>query len=202
MDRRSFLIGAPLALAGCAAEPVWAPDNQVASMRYHHDGPPRLTLMTMRNVGSGRGAHTSLMVNASERVIWDPAGSFKHPSIPERNDVIIGVTPQIEDYYISYHSRATFYTVVQELDVSADVAEHALRAVMTHGAVQKANCARSTSAILKSLPGFEHIRVTFFPETLETQFGKLPGVRTREVREDDSDDNAQVLYQIQVSPLR
>ncbi len=202
MDRRLFMFGAPLALAACSGKAVWSPDELVDSMRYHHDGPPRLTLMTMRNVGSGNGAHTSLMINASERVIWDPAGSFKHPSIPERNDVIIGVTPQIAQYYISYHSRETFYTVVQELDVSAEVAEAALRLAYTSGPVPQAQCARSTALLLQKVPGFEFIRPTISPVRLEEQFGTLPGVRRREVREFDSDDNSGILYEIQVTPLR
>lgn len=201
MNRRQFMLGAPLLVAGCG-EAIWAPDDIVRSMEYTHDGPPRLTLMTMRNVGSGNGAHTSLMINASQRVIWDPAGSFRHPDIPERNDVIIGVTPQIAEYYVSYHSRATYYTVIQEIDVSPAVAEMALQAALSDGPVPKSMCAASTSRLLSGLPGFESIGTTFFPVTLENRFAKLPNVRTREVREYDSDDNSGVLYRINVTPLR
>ena len=64
----------------------------------------------------------------------------------------------------------------------------ALRKVMAYGAVPKANCTRSTSSILGELPGFEGIRTVFFPEKLEEQFAKLPGVRTFAYREDDPDD--------------
>lgn len=202
MHRRFFVLGAPLALAACAAEPVWAPDDLVQRMRYRHDGPPRLTLLTMRNVGSGKGAHSALMINAHERVIWDPAGSFKHPSIPERNDVIIGVTPQIEQYYISYHSRETFYTEIQEVDVPFEVAEQALQLAYDYGAVPKTQCSIATGRILQQLPGFEFIRPVMFPEKLAAQFAEVPGVRTREYRENDSDNNSGVLHEIVVNPQR
>lgn len=196
MDRRHFVLGLPLALAACGAEQVWAPDELVNANIYHHDGPPRLTLMTMKNVGSDNGAHTSLMINASQRVIWDPAGSFKHYTIPERNDVIFGVTPRIEQFYISYHSRETYYTVLQEVDVSPEVAEMALRSAMAYGSVPKANCSRATSQILHGLPGFGGIRVTMFPNKLEEDFAKIPGVRSWVYRENDADDKSVAAAQI------
>jgi len=199
MDRRFLITGgvAALTLAGCGvAEPVWAPDALVEKMRYRHSGPTRLTLLTMINVGSGNGAHTGLLINASERVLWDPAGTFKHPSIPERNDVIYGLNPQILDLYISYHSRETYYTLIQELDVSPEIAETVLRKVEAYGAVPKANCTRATSQILKSLPGFESIKVSFFPDKLSDQFGQLPGVRSRTYHENDSDDKSQAAVEI------
>ena len=113
LSRRLFLAGAPLAVAGCASEPVWAPQSDVARAAYRHPGPPALTLFTTRNVGSGNGAHTGLMVNASQRVLFDPAGTFGAPSLPERNDVIFGVTPRVVEYYTGYHARTSYYVVEQ-----------------------------------------------------------------------------------------
>ncbi|RYG90449.1 hypothetical protein EU803_14605 [Loktanella sp. IMCC34160] len=196
MKRRAFIAGLPLFLAACGAEKVWAPDEIVSAKAYRHDGPPRLTLITMKNTGSDNGAHTALMINASQRVLWDPAGTFKSDSIPERNDVLFGITPMVERFYISYHSRVTYYTVIQELDVTPEVAEAALRAVLTYGAVPKANCTRATSQIMKGLPGFSDIRVTLFPNNLADQFGQYPGVRTREYRETDSDDRTEAAQAI------
>ncbi len=184
---------AAIALAGCAGERVWAPDEKVAKAVYRHEGPARLTLFTMINNRSGAGAHTSLMINGSQRVIFDPAGSFKHETLPERNDVVFGITPQVADVYTRYHARKTYHVKVQELDVSPAVAEAALRAVMAHGAVPSAMCARSTSSILASLPGFENIQTTWYPVKLANEFGKVPGVREQELYEYDSDDNSKVL---------
>lgn len=188
MKRRAFIVGAPLALAACGAETVWAPDARIEAVTYHHPGPSRLTLFTMKNVGTDNGAHTSLMINASQRVIWDPAGSFKHSSIPERNDVIYGITPRVAQYYRSFHSRETYYTLIQEIDVSPAVAEQALRLVMANGPASKSTCTRTTSSILRQLPGFESLRVVLFPNALSDQFGRIPGVRSSEYRENDSGD--------------
>lgn len=182
-----------LALAGCAAPPgVWASDEAVARAAYRHDGPPRLTLLTMLNNNTGSGAHTSLMINGSQRVIWDPAGSFKHETIPERNDVVFGVTPMVADVYTRFHARKTFHVQIQELDVTPEVAERALQLAQGNGAVPQAQCARATSSILAELfPG--KIGQTWLPKTLAAEFGAIPGVREQVLYEYDSDDNSKVL---------
>jgi len=167
---------------------------------YRHDAPPSITLYTVKNVGSEAGAHTGLLINASQRVIFDPAGTFGHASIPERNDVIFGITPRIEQFYTSYHARTSYFMIKQAVQVSPEVAERALRLAMGYGAVAKANCTRATSDILRQLPGFEGIRVTFLPDNLDRQFARLPGIVTSEHREDDSDDNSAVLAAIATAP--
>jgi len=142
MKRRTFLMGAPVALAGCGGavlrEEAVASQAEVDRVAYREDGPKYLTLLTMKNTGSGNGAHSGLIINASQRVLWDPAGTFGHPSIPERNDVHFGISPRIEQYYISYHSRITYYTVLQKVEVSPQVAEQALRLAITNGPTPKA----------------------------------------------------------------
>jgi hypothetical protein len=200
MQRRDFIFGMPLALAACGAQPTESPPDQIASAAYHFDGPPSLTLFTVRNTGSGNGAHTGLMINASQRVMWDPAGSFAHPSIPEHNDVLFGITPRVEQFYISYHSRISYYTVIQTIEVPAGVAERALQLALVSGPVSKAHCTQATSNLLKQLPGFGSLRTTWFPDNLEREFGELPGVTTREYRETDSDDNSQVLAGLAAAP--
>lgn len=194
MDRRAFLIGAPLALAACGTgEYAWAPDDFVQRAAYAHPGPKSLTLFTMKNTGTDNGAHTGLMINASQRVIFDPAGTFGHESIPERNDVHYGITPRVAEFYVSYHSRVTYYTVIQHMEVAAEVAEAALRRAEAAGPVPKAACTTRTSQVLRGLPGLEKIRTTWFPDNLMRQFAELPGVSTREYREYDSDDKDEAL---------
>ncbi len=180
-------------LAGCAADPVWAPDAEIQKVAYRHNGPPKITLFTMVNVRSGAGAHTSMMINGSQRIIWDPSGSFKHPRIPERNDVLFGANPQVADVYTRYHARETFYVKVQEKVVSPEVAEKAMQLAMKNGAVMNAYCAHSTSSILSKLPGFESIKPQMYPNKVAEQFAQLPGVSERILREYDSDDNSKVL---------
>jgi hypothetical protein len=191
MKRRTFVLSAPLVLAACGGvtrEEILAPQSAIDSVAYVHPGPKRMTLMTMKNTRSDNGAHTGLMINASQRVLWDPAGTFGHSTIPERNDVHFGITPQIAQLYISFHSRVTFYTLIQELDVTPEVAEMALRLVIANGPTRKAACTIHTSRMLGKLPGLEHIRTGLFPNNLSDQFGQIPGVRIREYRETDSND--------------
>lgn len=190
MRRRAILIGLPLFVAGCTGQSVWAPDEDIARVMYRHDGPTALTLMTVKNVGTENGAHTGLMISASQRVIFDPAGSFGHPSIPERNDVLFGITPRVEQAYISYHARTSYYTITQTVQVSPDVAETALQLAKGYGPVAKANCSRATVDILTQLPGFEGLSFTLFPDNLERQFAQIPGVVRQEYREYDPDDNS------------
>ncbi len=192
MRKLAIALGALLILAGCAGKGVWAPDEDVARAAYAHDGPPRLTLFTMLNNRTGAGAHTSLMVNGSQRIIFDPAGSFKHETIPERNDVLYGATPQVVDVYTRYHARKTFHVKIQRLDVSPKVARQAMALMQNHGAVGQAMCSKSTSGILAELfPG--RISPTWYPKTLAAQFGALPGVTDETLHEYDSDDNSKVL---------
>ena len=187
-----FAIPSVLLLAACAAEPEWATDDMVARNTYTHDGPPRLTLYTMIGNRSGEGAHTSLMINASQRVAFDPAGSFRHEHIAVRNDVVFGMTPYMVDTYTRFHARETYHVVVQKLDVSPEVAELALQKVLAYGAVPKAHCAHSTSDILNDLPGFEHIKQVYYPKQLMNQFADMGATYDR-LYEYDEDDKSKVL---------
>lgn len=183
---------AGIVLMGCAGQSVWAPDEVVSQAVYRHDGPPRLTLFTMINNRSGNGGHTSLMINGTQRIIFDPAGSFKHETIPERNDVIFGITPQVADVYTRFHARETWHVRIQEIDVSPELAEQVLQLAQGYGAVPGAFCARSTSDILAQvLPG--QIKRTFYPVNLADQMSQVAGVREQRLHEFDNDDNSKVL---------
>ena len=182
---------AALVLAGCAGNVSDVPDaspQEVAQAAYRHDGPPAITLYTMVSNNSGAGAHSSLMINGSQRVIFDPAGTVRHPRLPERGDVLYGVTPEIERFYELAHARETFHVVVQRIPVSAEVAEQALQLAMTNGRVPSAFCTQATSGLLRQLPGFENVSSTFFPLRLSDQIAERPGVSTKRVYDDDADD--------------
>lgn len=190
MDRRLFLAGLPLALAGCGAQEVWAPDDVIARAIYRDPGPKHLTLYTMRNVHYGNGAHSAILINASQRVMFDPAGAWKQDQMPERNDVLFGASPQLEQYYVSFHARITYYVIGQKVPVTPEAAEQALNLALVAGPVSQANCARSVSRIVRQLPGFENVRQTWWPNTLVDDFAQLPGVETTEYREEDADDKS------------
>ena len=194
-----------LAALGLAALSACAPQGQgpdasleeVSRAVYRHDGPPALTLYTMVSNRSGEGAHTSLMINASQRVIFDPAGSVSSDRIPERGDVLYGITPQIEDFYERAHARETYHVVIQRVEVPPVVAEQALQLAMQNGRVGQMFCTSATAGILKQLPGFDGIRSTFFPTALSEQFAKLPGVETRRVYETDGDDKGEAIAEFE-----
>lgn len=191
LSRRTALLGiGAFGLAACSAPVVWAPDAEVARAFAPQVGSPYITLYTMKNTSSDNGAHSALMINASQRVIFDPAGSFQIQTLPERNDVVFGMTPQMEAYYVSYHARETFYVVGQKFLVSQDVAEQALALSLANGPVPKAGCTMATSRLMSKLPGFQSIRSTFFPDNLQQSVARLPGVETTIYREDDGDDKS------------
>lgn len=188
--RHISVLLALVVLTACgAAEPKWATDAEVARAVYRHPGPKTLTLFTVINNFNGSGAHSSLMVSDGERAIFDPAGTWYHPRLPERNDVHFGMTDPAVEFYVDYHSRITFHTVIQEIQVSPEVASLAMAQIKAYGAVPKAQCSKSVTAILRSLPGFESIPSTWFPKRVVDAFGKLPGVTTRKVYDDDPDKN-------------
>jgi hypothetical protein len=194
MRRLYLCFFAILFLAACgAAEPKWAPDADVARARYVHNGPPSITLYTVLATRDGSGAHAGLLINGSQRVMFDPAGTWHHPRLPERNDVHFGMTPLMVDFYVDYHARETFDVVEQTIIVSPEVAELALRRAMEYGAVPKAQCTIATSTILRGVPGFEGLPSTWYPKKLMTAFGQLPGVTSRRLTDDDTNDNHGVL---------
>lgn len=192
--RAVLLVVAAVTLWGCgAAEPVWAPQEEVTRAAYVHPGPTSLTLYTVINNSSGAGAHTALLVNGSQRVVFDPAGTFYHPQLPERNDVHYGMSPAALDFYIDYHARVTYHVVEQTIIVSPQVAELALQRVQAYGAVAKAQCAASTSEVLRGIPGFEGMPQTMSPKKLMAAFAQLPGVTERTVYDDSPDIRGQLV---------
>lgn len=165
-------------LSACAAQSVWAPDDAVQAARYVHPGPKEIALLTSISDRSGNGAHSALIINGSERILFDPAGNWDDPRAPERNDVRFGFTPQMEVNYYAYQSFGPFHAIVQRVTVSPEVAERALMLAKANGAVPSAFCTSATSGLLQQLPGFESLPDTMYPKTLMDAFAAVPGVRT------------------------
>lgn len=191
---KALALFALVALGACStAEPITAPPAAIAAARYVADAPRSITLYTVVNNRSNSGAHSGLMINASEQVLFDPAGSWYHPSVPETNDLHYGFTPRMQNFYIDYHARLSFRVIEQTLIVSPEVAEAVLQRAKAYGAVPKAQCANSISSILMDVPGFESIKGSWFPNKLAEEFGALPGVVTKTIRDEDVDNNHGVL---------
>lgn len=181
-------------LAACGtAQSVWAPDAAVARARYVSTEPPSVTLFTVKRVDGGSGVHSGLLINGSQQVMFDPAGTWRHPLLPERNDVHFGVTPKMVDFYIDYHARTTFDVEEQTVRVPREVADQVMARAMAYGAVPQTQCARSVSTILHGVPGFESVGVSWFPNRVAKDFARLPGVTSRVIHDDDADDHHGVL---------
>ncbi|MBI6629310.1 hypothetical protein [Pontibaca salina] len=176
--RRLLCLGALLlVVAGCATRGPVADDEIIAAVSYRDPGPTSLTLYTMVNNRTGKGGHSALLINGYERVIFDPAGSFQSDLVPQRDDVLFGITPAIEQAYRSSHARSTYHVVRQTIDVTPQQAEAAYRMALDYGPVPGAFCAAATSRVLNRVPGFEEaIRPTMFPTKLRDQVAALPDV--------------------------
>lgn len=192
----ALLVLALVVLSACAGERVWAPDTAVQAARYAHGGRPELTIVTVMNYRSKRGDHTALFINADERVLFDPAGSWALPDVPERNDLHYGMTPRMGASYYLSHTRETHYTVVQRIPVSMETAMRAKALAQQAGPVPPAHCAVSTIAILRELPGFGDLRSGYYPHRLMEQIAEAPGVITHELHHDAPSINADV-YAVQ-----
>lgn len=182
-------LAALVLLSACAGDTTGdATPAEVAAAAYKADGPPSITIFTMVNNRNGNGGHTAMMVNGSQQVIFDPAGSFRDPRLVERGDVIYGISPKWIDAYKSAHARATFHVVSQTIPVTAAQAEQALRLVQANGSVPGAYCAKATTALLQQVDGFGQIENTFYPISFMEQVESLPGVVTTRYYENDEGD--------------
>lgn len=184
MLRLALVLVALLSVAACANNPDSAPPDVVSRAVYRSDAPPELTLYTIVNNQSGAGAHTALLINASQRVIFDPAGSFHHEQTPRAGDVLFGISPAFSTAYERMHARPEYHVVAQTIPVSPEVAELALRRALANGPAPAAYCAKTTSALLAGLPGLGDIRQTFYPVTLQESFARVTGVQGRKFYED------------------
>jgi len=174
-------------LLGACAEEMRAPLADIERARHVSDDTPHLMLITMVSSRTGSGAHTALVVNGSEQVIFDPAGTFSVSALPERGDVHYGATKGWVELFLSYHSRREYYAHTQQVELSREHAELLLRRVKAAGAQPKAFCTIGTSRVLQGVPGFTHLRQTWFPENLRKQMSQIPGVIDRYVRETDEE---------------
>lgn len=193
MRRLALALLLPLLLAACGADHIYASDAEVARARYVSHEPPSITLFTVVSKRSGAGAHSGIMIDGSERILFDPAGTWYHPTVPERNDVHFGITPRMRLFYIDYHARETYDVYEQKVPVSAAVANLAIQRAENYGPVNKSLCASSVSTILHDLPGFESIPHTLMPNKIRAAMSQIPGVVETKHEDGDPADHSGVL---------
>lgn len=184
----------PVMLSACGTSSgVWATDEAVARAAVRGDGPPMVTLFTMINNENGEGAHSALMVNASQRVVFNPAGTFNHPRAPQRADTHYGIDDPMVDFFIDYHARTTYHVVRHDVPVTAEQAEMILARIETKGTVPRALCATSINSILRDVPGFESVSRSPFPKRMMRSFDEIPGVTIRRYYDDSPGDRSDIV---------
>ena len=176
-----------LTLVACTADHKWASDAEVARARYVDPNPASITLFTSINTRTNSGAHSALLINGTERVLYDPAGSWEQPLAPEREDMRYGMTPQVLANYADFQGTAPFKLIEQTIFVTPEVAEMVKQNAIAHGAANKAACTNAIGQIMRPVPGFESLPSTLFPKQMSAAFGLLPGVQTRTVTSLDGD---------------
>lgn len=186
----AIFLGLSLFLAGCANPNAGtALPAEIAASRAANPAPASITLLTMVNDRNGFGEHSALLINGSQQIIYDPAGSFRHSQLPRRDDVVYGVTPRFADYYNSYHARFGYFVRVQKLDITLAQADAMIAASIERGSVPKLFCATAISDVLNDFPQFASFPSTFFPGAIMKRFAEVDGIITTEVREDDVGQN-------------
>ncbi len=188
---RVALVALFLFLAACTKPAVWAPEADVLAARYVHPGPASISLFTIVSNSSGNGDHAALMINASQRVLFDPAGSWRHPLSPERHDVHFGFTEAQLGRYTRYHARGSHRVRIQHLELPPETAETILALAQRAGPVPNGHCARAIGAIFRQVPGLQHMPVAFPPNTLSNAFATIRGVREENVTSDAEPTRAQ-----------
>lgn len=178
-----------LALAGCEMYRPASPEA-IERARYVSDAPPSVTLMSMVKNSSGRSAHAGLLINGSQQVLYDPAGTFTHPDLPRRGDIHYGMTPRFVDYYERYHARFSHHVVAQTVPISRAAADQLIANAQAEGKVMKAHCALAVADVLRPVPPFQNVTRSYFPEYLREDFARMPGATTTIVSESDVGKNA------------
>ena len=188
MRRALLALAAAATLAGC--EPYRPADLEtIERARYVSPEPPSVTLMSMVNASTGRSAHVGLLINGSQQVLYDPAGTFTHPDLPRRADVHYGMTPRYVDYYERYHARFDYFVETQKVPVTRAQADQLIANAQAQGKTMKMHCALAMADVLQPVAPFQHVRKSYFPEALREDFARIAGVEDSYVYEADIGKN-------------
>jgi hypothetical protein len=185
-------------ITSCTTKKVtWAPEDEVISATYQNNKPTSITLLTMINNTTGMGGHSALLINSEERILFDPAGTFKHPQIPEQHDVFFGMNDTALERYIDYHARPTIHVVMQSTEIESKVAIKLTNLVKNYGPVQDMMCSYAITEVLNQVPNFITIPKSYFPKTTMENFSKLEGVTTTKVFDYFLDDKSNIFFEKQ-----
>lgn len=166
-----------------------ASSMEIQAAAYVSPLPNSITLLTMVKASGDFGEHSGILINASQQVLYDPAGTFRHSTSPNARDVNYGMHPAMVEYYKSYHARYGYYVVAQEIQVSPEIAELVFQRAIAQGETAKLRCGIAVSSVLNGLPMFAGIPTTYYPGKIMDSFAEVPNVSTTYVYEDDDGQN-------------
>lgn len=149
--------------------------------------------MTNRNNRSGSGAHSALIIAASETVVFNPAGTWWHPEAPERGDLHHGFSPAMERWFVDYHARETYRVEIQRRAVSPEAAEAILARARDYGTATESLCTIAVSRVLSGAPEFEDFPVVLMPGAAQEAFARYPGVTLETYRDDSPGDRSDLI---------
>ena len=116
---------------------------------------------------------SGLLINGSQQVLYDPAGTFTHPDLPRRGDIHYGMTPRYVDYYERYHARFDYFVEAQKVPVSrAPRPTSSSPTPRRRARRMKMICALDVADVLRPVPPFQDVRKSFFPEALREDFAR------------------------------
>ncbi|MFT3974302.1 MAG: hypothetical protein QM699_12880 [Amaricoccus sp.] len=188
MRRAIIALAAVSALAGCEVYKPATPEA-IEAARYVSPEPPSVTLMSMVNESSGRSEHAGLLINGSQQVLFDPAGTFTHPDLPRAGDIHYGMTPRYVDYYERYHARFGYFVEADKVPITRAQADQLIANAQAEGQQMKMMCSLATADVLRPVAPFEGVTKSVFPEALRKDFERMPGVGTTFVYENDIGQN-------------
>lgn len=162
----------------------------VSSRAYISEEAPYVALLTMVNDSGDHGEHSGILINASQTVLYDPAGSFRYEEqLARSRDIHYGMSPRMVDYYQRYHARFGYYVVTQKIYITAEEAEALFRKANEIGTTGQLRCGHSASSVLNSLPRFANIPTTYWPGKIRDAMAEVPGIETSYTRENDVGQN-------------
>lgn len=181
-------------LSGCGvAQLPWASDEKVARAVYVSHDRPSVTLITVVTNKGEYGGHSALLINGSQRVLYDPAGSWFQETLAERADLIYGMSPAAFDNYLRYHARVKYHVVLQKRFIDRATADRLIANAKAQGASQNGFCAVNTGHILAATPGFAGAPAGFSPIKLMHWMAAQPGVTEDRFYEYDEDQEVERL---------
>ncbi len=178
-------------LAGCAGIDPTTDAEFIKELRAETsylpvNAPPSTTLVLAEHKGGSGAVHAALIVTGSERLIYDPSGSFTHPDTRRYGDVVYGASDEIVELFALHNADRNHDAVMRTIALESDEAEILLNSARTHGGAMPGFCAKSVASVLRSVPRFASMRDTFWPSNVQQDFENVSPVEIRSVSDTDS----------------